>query len=227
MDTEYLKEYLKRKGATLVGVGDVTQALSRELIHLTKGISLAMNRGLTRDTNQLLAGLQKLTQEWLKKQGYRSFSIPPDSDRWKDKLITRLYPLVSHKTAATCSGLGWIGKNGLIINEFYGSKLSWSTVLTDAPLTIDRPITESQCGDCDLCVKHCPSGAVTGNNWSRRDPLQEIVRYERCRSLKGKRRHFSEKPNCGLCITICPYSRNGLSHPTGNRKSEQEILQKS
>jgi ferredoxin len=50
---------------------------------------------------------------------------------------------------------------------------------------------------------------VTGNTWSRRDPLKEIVRYEKCRSLKVRRRLFDEKPNCGLCITICPYSRNG------------------
>jgi epoxyqueuosine reductase QueG len=226
VDTERLKEYLIRKGATLVGVGDVTQALSRELIHLNKGISLAINRGLTRDTNDLLAGLQKSTEEWLKKHGCRSLSIPPDSDRKKDKLIASLYRLVSHKTTATCSGLGWIGKNGLIINKFYGSKLSWATVLTDAPLAMDSPITESQCGDCDLCVKHCPSGAVTGSNWSRENPLQEIVRYDQCRSLKGRRRHFTGKPNCGLCITICPFSRNGLSQTTGNvRKSEQGICQ--
>ncbi|MGD1074797.1 MAG: 4Fe-4S double cluster binding domain-containing protein [Thermodesulfovibrionales bacterium] len=226
MDTERLKEYLIRKGATLVGVGDVTQALSRELIHLNKGIALALNRGLTRDTNELLVGIQKLTEEWLKKRGCRSFSIPPDSDRKKDKLISRLYPLVSHKTAATCSGLGWIGKNGLIINKFYGSKLSWATVLTNAPLDMDSPITESLCGDCDLCVKHCPSGAVTGKNWSRRNPLQEIVRYDQCRSLKRKRHHFNEKPNCGLCITICPFSRNGLTQKTGYaRKSEQGTWQ--
>lgn len=209
MDAGPLKRLLKRAGATLVGVGDVTDALTPELIHLSRGIAIALNKGLSRDTNEQLMRFQELTETWLKEKGYRSFSIPPDSDRRKGKLITKLYKLVSHKTAATCSGLGWIGKNGLIINSKYGSKMSWATVLTDAPLAPDTPIAESQCGECDLCVKHCPSGAVKGAHWSRRDPLQEIVTYEKCRTLKVKRQTFHEKPNCGFCITICPYSRNG------------------
>jgi epoxyqueuosine reductase QueG len=204
-----LKEYLKREGATLVGVGDITEALSRDITHLNRGIALAVNRSLNQDSVKLLIRLQRVTEKWLKAQGFRSLSIPPDSDRIKGKLIAKLYHLFSHKTAATCSGLGWIGKNGLIINKRYGSKLSWATVLTNAPLDPDSPIIESLCGDCDLCVKHCPSGAVMGKMWSRGEPLEKIVNYEKCSSLKKERRLFEEKPNCGLCVTICPYSRNG------------------
>ncbi|MBZ0155214.1 MAG: epoxyqueuosine reductase [Alphaproteobacteria bacterium] len=201
-----------REGATLVGVGDVTQALTSELIHLNRGIAIALNRGLSSDTNEQLVRLQKLAEVWLKERGYRSFSIPPDSDRRKDKLITKLYHLVSHKTAATCSGLGWIGKNGLLINKRYGSKMSWATVLTDAPLIPDTPVSDSQCGECDLCVRHCPSGAVKGYHWSMVDPRKELVAYDKCRSLKKKRHDFTEKPNCGFCVTVCPFSRNGHKH---------------
>jgi len=167
-----------------------------------------VNRHLTQDSIALLTLLQRTAERWLKGRGFRSLSIPPDSDRIKNKLIAKLYHLVSHKTAATCSGLGWIGKNGLIINHRYGSKLSWATVLTNAPFEPDVPVNESLCGECDLCVKHCPSGAVTGGVWSRAEPLKKIVNYEKCRSLKKERRLFDEKPNCGLCVTICPYSRN-------------------
>lgn len=209
MNATALKEYLKREGATLVGVGDITEALSRDITHLNRGIALAVNRSLNQDSIKLLITLQRTTENWLKERGFRSLSIPPDSDRIQGKLIAKLYHLFSHKTAATCSGLGWIGKNGLIINKRYGSKLSWATVLTNAPLEPDGPVSESQCGDCDLCVRHCPSGAVTGNIWSRGQPLKKIVNYEKCRSLKKERRLFEEKPNCGFCITICPYSRNG------------------
>ncbi|MCL5022214.1 MAG: epoxyqueuosine reductase [Nitrospirae bacterium] len=204
-----LKELLAREGATLVGVGDITEGLSREITHLNRGIALAVNRSLNRDTVDLLVRLERIAVKWLKERGFRSLAIPPDSDRINDKLIAKLYHLFSHKTAATCSGLGWIGKNGLIINETYGSKLSWATVLTDAPIEPDRPLTESQCGDCTLCVKHCPSGAVSGQSWSRGEPLKRLVNYEKCRSLKKVRPRFEEKPNCGLCITICPFSRNG------------------
>ncbi|MBF0559477.1 MAG: epoxyqueuosine reductase [Nitrospirae bacterium] len=207
MDSEQLKAYLKTEGATIVGVGDLTRFLAKEITHLGRGISLAINKGLTQDAIERLLKLQRLTEAWLKDRGFRSLSVPPDSDRIKGKYIARLYHLVSHKTAATCAGLGWIGKNGLVINSDYGSKLSWATVLTDAPFWPDSPYMESKCGDCDLCVKYCPSGAVQGLLWSRQAPEAEIVVYKRCLSLKKKRHVFEEKPNCGLCVTICPYSR--------------------
>ncbi len=209
MNAEPLKQYLKAEGATLVGVGDVTAALSKEIVHLSRGIAIAVNRSLTKDTTDFLARLQALTEGWLKANGYRSLSIPPDSDRKMGKMISKLYKLFCHKTAATCSGLGWIGKNGLIINERYGSKMTWATVLTDAPLSPDRPYVKSLCGECDLCVRHCPSGALKGHLWSLVNPLREIVSYDKCRALKSGRASLKEKPNCGFCVTVCPYSRNG------------------
>lgn len=209
MDAEPLKRFLLAEGATLVGIGDVSEALSREIVHLGRGIAIAVNRNLNGETIVMLVRLQALAEGWLKAKGHRSLSIPPDSDRKKDKMITKLYKLFCHKTAATCSGLGWVGKNGLIINRQYGSKLSWATVLTDAPLLTDAPTSKSECGACDLCVRHCPSGAVKGEHWSLADPLREIVSYDKCRALKSKRNSLSSKPNCGFCITVCPYSRNG------------------
>jgi epoxyqueuosine reductase len=208
MEAISLKEYLKDEGATLVGVGDVSRALTDEIIHLNRGIAIAVNRSLNRTTVDRLSRLQDLTVGWLRERGCRALAIPPDSDRITDTFISRLYKLFSHKMAATCSGLGWVGKNGLVINRKYGSKLTWATVLTDAPLRADLPITDSECGDCDLCVRHCPSGALKGRLWSAGDPLREIVAYEKCRSLKNDRLLLKGKPNCGLCSTICPYSRN-------------------
>ncbi len=215
MESAALKEYLKNEGATLIGVGDVTRALTGEIVHLNRGIAIAVNKNLNTDTIGLLLKLQQLAVTWLRKKGFKALLIPPDSDRKEDKFISKLYRLVSHKAAATCSGLGWIGKNGLLINREYGSKLTWATVLTDAPLETDRPVSESECGDCELCVKHCPSGALKGYLWSMGDPLKELVTYEKCRSLKEERTVLSGKPNCGLCSMICPYSRNG-SYRTGS-----------
>ena len=207
MNSETLKRYLKMEGATLVGVGDVTEALSSEIVHLNRGVAIAINRSLNRQTIVLLSKLQGLTAVWLRSRGYLSLAIPPDSDRRKGKLITRLYKLFCHKTAATCSGLGWVGKNGLVINRQYGSKLSWATVLTNAPLDPDEPMMESECGNCDLCVTHCPSGAIRGHHWSMSEPRKRIVSYDKCLALKQKRQMLEGKPNCGFCVTVCPYSR--------------------
>jgi epoxyqueuosine reductase len=207
VNADQLKQYLKSEGATLVGVGDVTEALSKDIIHLNRGIAIAVNRNLNRATVLLLSRLQGLTVAWLSSRGYRNLSIPPDSDRQNDKLITRLYKLFCHKTAATCSGLGWVGKNGLLINRQYGSRLSWATVLTNAPLDADEPMRESECGDCDLCVTHCPSGAIKGDHWSISNPRRKLVAYEKCTALKSRRQTLDGKPNCGFCVTVCPYSR--------------------
>lgn len=210
LSPEQLKRYLRSAGATLVGVGDVSDALAPDIHHLNRGISIAVRNGLNRNTVRYLIRLQKMTEEWLRMNGYRFLSIPPDSDRRTEKFISKLYVLFSHKTAATCSGLGWIGKNGLVINSQYGPRLSLATVLTDAPFKPDRPIKESLCGSCTLCVTHCPSEALTGHLWSTEEPYRQIVNYDKCSSLKNGRRLFEDKPNCGLCINICPYSRNGF-----------------
>jgi epoxyqueuosine reductase len=204
-----LRQYLRREGATLVGVGDVSGALTPEIEHLGRGIAIAVHRSLNAAAVEELMRLQRLAVGWLKARGFRALPIPPDSDRKMGTYISKLYRFVSHKTAATCSGLGWIGKNGLLINRQYGSKLTWATVLTDAPFEADRPVTKSECGDCELCVKHCPSGAIRGRLWSAGEPMRELVTYEKCRSLKKSRLALDGKPNCGLCSTICPYSRNG------------------
>jgi epoxyqueuosine reductase len=208
LESGAFKHFLKREGATLVGVGDVSSALAGEIRHLNRGVAIAVNRGLNRDTVDILSQLQASAVQWLKGKGFKALAIPPDSDRRQGKFVARLYKLFCHKTAATCSGLGWIGKNGLIINREYGAKLSWATVLTDAPFRTDNPVSESECGECNLCVKHCPSGALKGAHWTLGDPLKELVTYDKCRALKAGRTVLDGKPNCGLCSTICPYSRN-------------------
>ena len=203
-----LKEELIAAGADSVGIGDVTDAVTGgEISHLTRAVCVGVNRNLNERTVLALKRLQEKAAGMLKTAGWRCLSIPPDSDRVKGKFISRLYPLFCHKTAATCSGLGWIGKNGLVINREFGPKISWATVLTDAPLAPDEPVSEGLCGECDLCVRHCPSGALTGRSWSRSDPFMELIDLEKCRSHKVGRAQTMEKPNCGLCITVCPYGR--------------------
>ena len=109
--------------------------------------------------------------------------------------------------AATSAGIGWVGMNGLLISPQHGPRLSLATVLTDAPLAADAPFESSRCGACTLCRDHCPSRAITGAEWSRSNPFVELVRLGECRGHKAAKRQVAGKPNCGLCITVCPYGR--------------------
>ncbi len=202
-----LRESLLKAGATVVGFASVEDSVEGEIRHLSRALSIGIRGKLRGDVLLELKGLQKRAALFLKRRGYRYLCIPPDSDRIRDTFISRLYPLLNHKMAATCAGIGWIGRNGLLISRKYGPRLALATVLTDAPLRPDSPVMRSRCGQCSLCVQHCPAGAITGESWSRSDPFPDLIHTDRCRKYKRRTRSVSGRPNCGLCINICPYGR--------------------
>ncbi|MBQ5749071.1 MAG: epoxyqueuosine reductase, partial [Oscillospiraceae bacterium] len=63
-------------------------------------------------------------------------------------------------TAAYLAGLGFVGKNGLLINEQLGSYHFITEIVTDLELSADRPL-EKECGSCRLCLDACPLGALS------------------------------------------------------------------
>ena len=84
-------------------------------------------------------------------------------------------------------------------------------------------IDPDECIDCTLCVAYCPSQAITGLEWSRSSPFVELVKLSACRSHKAGKRATDGKPNCGLCINICPYGRRGESQE-GLLRQEKNIF---
>ena len=206
-----LKAELISAGGAIVGFACVRGAASGEIAHLESAVSIGVVKNLNEETVKLLLALQKKASVFLKALGYRYFCIPPDSDRVKDTFASSLYPLFTHKMAATLAGLGWIGRNGLLINPVHGPRLSLATVLTDAPLESGAPVTCSRCGECTLCMDFCPSHAIAGKEWSMGEPYIELVKAKRCAAHKGRAKATKGKPNCGLCINICPYGRRDFS----------------
>jgi epoxyqueuosine reductase len=221
-----MKTSLRRElfdlGATVVGIADLRGYLSGEIGHLHRAVSIGVDRKLNEDTLRLLAKLQRRTVRFLKARGHRTLAIPPDSDRKKGTFISALYSLFNHKMAATSAGIGWVGKNGLLISPDHGPRLSLATVLTDARLAPDAPMEHSLCGGCMLCRDHCPSKAITGAQWSRKDPFVELVRLDACRSHKTTKRQVTGKPNCGLCINICPYGRKEQAVHHRGRETQRD-----
>ncbi len=66
---------------------------------------------------------------------------------------------VMEKPLAAKAGLGWIGKNTLLLNRDAGSWFFLGTLYTDLELPLDQPITE-HCGNCQACIKVCPTQAI-------------------------------------------------------------------
>jgi epoxyqueuosine reductase QueG len=115
-----------------------------------------------------------------------------------------------HKTVAVSSGLGWIGKSALFLTEEYGSALRLISVLTDAPLECNEPITASKCGNCTLCEKACPGHAISGQLWKpeldREDYFDAMACRKKAREIAAN--SIDRKITlCGKCIEVCPYTR--------------------
>jgi len=119
------------------------------------------------------------------------------------------------KAAAVRAGIACYGKNSIVHADGFGSYLKLSAVLTDAELDcVDGPIEVSDCGDCDACVRACPTGALAQPyrlarercicTWMWGDPIPADVRGEVGGYIF----------RCGYCQDACP-KNEGLTPRAG------------
>jgi epoxyqueuosine reductase len=102
----------------------------------------------------------------------------------------------SHRWAAYHAGLGWYGRNNLIISPEHGARVRYVTVYTDVLLPTSEPV-DQDCGECRACVCVCPAGAIS----ERREDFDLGKCEEQLRFFRNKwniGHHI-----CGLCIKAC------------------------
>ena len=140
-----------------------------------------------------------------------AYHIPPVAQSDETELLAPF----SFKYAATRAGIGWIGKNDVVITPGYGPRVRLSAVLTDAPLSFGKPITESKCPDgCVLCVEACPCKALHGVRWDASKQRSELIDYQRCNRMRSSFiPKLGRKHACGRCLAACPF---GKQEPTGH-----------
>ncbi|MDO5844691.1 MAG: hypothetical protein Q4Q53_06075 [Methanocorpusculum sp.] len=156
------------------------KALSKEYIGTLKA-GLEPKRKEVFNTERKMDSLSVKFAEMLEAEGYSSVA----------KLKTGRFP---HKTAALRAGLGFIGKNNLLVTEKYGCAVMLGKVLTSAPfITTSETPKEPQCRDCTICVNVCQSKALLGKTWSITTTREEIIVRKQCTL-------------CLKCMVFCPYT---------------------
>ena len=222
-----IKRNLKEKGASLVGIADIselkrTHGIKRkELEKYTKAISIGIHlsdeiidgiaNGPTleyaqhyRDINSKLDSLTTPLVQELNEEGFKARAIPA-SKRYSQRKLAAEFP---HKTAAILSGLGWIGRSALLISFDHGPRVRFGTVLTNAPLEVDTPQRTSNCKNCRACVIACPAKAITGKEWTFGVERRIIFDAFKCLAhLRIQEKRIGETI-CGICVNVCPIGKD-------------------
>ncbi len=131
---------------------------------------------------------------------------------------------VHERAWAAKSGLGWVGKNSLLLNRKMGSFFFLAELILDLPLMADSP-TGDFCGTCTKCMDACPTDAI---------PTPYVVDGSRCISyltieLKDQiPREFEGKFNdwifgCDVCQDVCPWNRFSKSHAEPNFEPKEKM----
>lgn len=235
LDLASLEEMIRSAGA-IWGYADVA-GLFREQPMFSQAISLAMplpNEALLdvvngptaayydayRDLNSRLNGLSAQVESALVAFGYPAKAFPATiSHKALTTLGHNLSAPIPHKTVATRAGLGWIGKNALLITPQYGPRVRLASVLTQAPVPITLPVIAGRCGRCARCVSACPAHALEGATWRAGLPREAMVDIWACQRKAEEllwKRAGQHDTVCGICVAVCPMGAkdNGQSSKT-------------
>ena len=127
------------------------------------------------------------------------------------------------RAVAERAGIGWSGKNCSIITPEFGSYVYLGEIMTNIPFAPDTPI-EDECGDCNLCIDVCPTGAIVA-------PGQ--LNSQRCIAFLTQTKGFlpdefrskigNRLYGCDTCQTVCPKNKGKLNWIHEEFKPDPEI----
>ena len=213
---DFLKEVGRRSGIDLLGVADIRkqqgcfyelpgELLARLFFAVVIGVRVsptvldtlkdgpnAIYYHHYRQLNFLLDRVALKIAGEIEKLGYGALPIPASQIIDWNKMIGH----ASHKKLAQLAGLGWRGRNNLLVTEKWGAQLRLASILTDFPLEPSDPV-QRDCGSCQACLSACPAKAIK----------EEITAFDyiACyNQLKEFARTLHRGQHiCGLCVKAC------------------------
>lgn len=117
---------------------------------------------------------------------------------------------VLERSWAQRSGLGWVGKNGNLINKQSGSFFFIATLICDLELEYDDPMTKDYCGTCTRCIDACPTGAILPGKVVDGSKCISYFTIELKEALipeEMKGRFDNWAFGCDTCQDVCPWNR--------------------
>lgn len=212
---ERLKRFVIEQKVSLFGVADVTEIRKEFLLdeELKTKFDWALSLGKRlldsvmddikerptplyfhhyRQLNFFLDRAAFLVSSFIQQQGFQALPIPASQViDWKNQKGH-----LSHKKIGYLAGLGWIGKNNLLVNPKLGARFRLVTVLTDLPLGTDIPM-EEDCGRCSKCLEVCPAQAIK----EQREDFDHWACFEKLKEFRKK--GFVGHHICGICVKAC------------------------
>lgn len=211
---EALRKFAAEKGADLFGVAateKIRKYIDQELADVASNLPFTISIGIKlqksvldtlinrpnqiykthyRQVNSMLDYITQLTAGLIQREGYNAIPIAASYViDWKKQNAH-----LSHRHAGLEAGLGFWGKNNLLVHPEFGAGIRLSSILTDFPLKTDSPI-ENECDDCAACMIACPAEAIGENGFD----------FDKC---YAQVRAFARENNynlhiCGLCVRAC------------------------
>jgi epoxyqueuosine reductase len=120
-------------------------------------------------------------------------------------------PVLERQWAAK-SGLGWIGKNTMLINKTSGSYLFIAEIILNKELVYDNPMGD-YCGTCTRCIDACPTSALSPYQMDASKCISYLtieLKNEIPPEFKGKTRGWIF--GCDICQEVCPWNRFSKPH---------------
>jgi len=136
---------------------------------------------------------------------------------------------VLEKAWAHRSGLGWIGKNSLLLTPRCGSFIYIGELIVTEELEYDKPLQNDVCGTCRKCIEACPTGAIVA---------EKVIDAGKCiayNTIENKneidpalRNKFANRMfGCDICQNVCPWNNDLTPHKTKEFNPRPPLLNMS
>jgi epoxyqueuosine reductase len=130
---------------------------------------------------------------------------------------------LSDRTYGAQAGLGWIGKNGMLIHEQDGSYFFIGTLVTALENDIASELVSDRCGTCTRCLDACPTNAILPD---RTIASAHCISYATIEHRGALDEHVAQHLagntfGCDICQEVCPWNRRAPeSHPAFRPRDE-------